>query len=99
MVVAAGNDNDDACDYSPGSAADAITVGASTSSDEAAYYSNYGSCVDIYAPGSNIYSAEAGDSNGYAYASGTSMACPHVSGVAATMLGEQPDMTPQEVSG
>ena len=56
VVVAAGNDNDDACNYSPASAADAITVGSSTINDEASYFSNYGTCNDIYAPGSDIYS-------------------------------------------
>ena len=55
-MVAAGNDNDDACNYSPASAADAITVGSSTINDEASYFSNYGTCNDIYAPGSSIYS-------------------------------------------
>ena len=53
--------------------------------------------MQIYAPGSNIYSVAAGDADGYTTMSGTSMACPHVSGVAALLLSEQPDLTPEQV--
>ena len=80
LAVAAGNDGRDACNYSPASAANATTVAASTSSDARAYYSNYGSCVDLYAPGSSITSAWL--NGGVNTINGTSMATPHVAGVA-----------------
>ncbi|MFC9271185.1 S8 family peptidase [Streptomyces zhihengii] len=81
LAVAAGNDNQPACNYSPASAAGTITAAASDASDRKASFSNYGGCADIYAPGVSITSARAG--GGSTSMSGTSMASPHVSGVAA----------------
>ncbi|MEU8306752.1 S8 family peptidase [Actinomadura sp. NPDC048955] len=81
LAVAAGNDGRNACDYSPGSAANTTTVAASTITDARASYSNYGSCVDLYAPGSSITSTWL--NGGTNTISGTSMATPHVTGVAA----------------
>jgi subtilisin family serine protease len=83
VAVAAGNSNANACNYSPASAAAATTVAASTSSDARASYSNYGSCVDLYAPGSSITSAWHTSTSAINTISGTSMASPHVAGVAA----------------
>jgi subtilisin family serine protease len=83
VAVAAGNSNANACNYSPASAAAATTVAASTSSDARASYSNYGSCVDLYAPGSSITSAWHSSTSAINTISGTSMASPHVAGVAA----------------
>ena len=86
VVVAAGNDFDLACDYSPASAPNAITVAASTTIDTDATYSNIGSCVDIFAPGSSITSAWIGSSSASNTIDGTSMASPHVAGAAALVL-------------
>lgn len=81
IAVAAGNSNADACNSSPSSAANATTVAASTSTDAKASYSNFGGCVDLYAPGSSITSLWL--NSGTNTISGTSMASPHVAGVAA----------------
>lgn len=81
VAVAAGNDNANACNYSPASAPVVTTVGATTKTTARASYSNYGSCVDIYAPGSSITSTWSNGSTNTI--SGTSMASPHVAGVAA----------------
>ncbi|HYD55217.1 MAG TPA: S8 family peptidase [Gemmatimonadaceae bacterium] len=83
LAVAAGNSNANACNYSPASAANATAVAASTSSDAKASYSNYGSCVDVYAPGSSIRSAWYTSTTATNTISGTSMASPHVAGVGA----------------
>ncbi|WEV28946.1 S8 family peptidase [Streptomyces sp. 71268] len=81
LSVAAGNDNRDACNYSPASAASVLTVAASDSSDRKASFSNYGRCVETYAPGVSITSARMG--GGSTSMNGTSMASPHAAGVAA----------------
>ncbi|HEY9031410.1 MAG TPA: S8 family peptidase [Kangiella sp.] len=95
VVVAAGNDNSSACNYSPAREPSAITVGSTTSSDSRSSFSNYGSCLDIYAPGSSITSAWS--NGGTNTISGTSMASPHVAGVAALYLADNPTATPSQV--
>lgn len=90
FAVAAGNDNADACNYSPAAAENAITVGASTLSDTRAYFSNYGKCVDIFGPGLNILSTYIGSDTATAILSGTSMASPHVCGLLTYFLSLAP---------
>ncbi|PGH19684.1 subtilisin-like serine protease pepC [Polytolypa hystricis UAMH7299] len=91
FAVAAGNDNADSCNYSPASAEKAVTVGASTLADERAYFSNYGKCNDIFAPGLNILSSWIGSKYATNTISGTSMASPHVAGLLAYFLSLQPE--------
>jgi serine protease len=98
VAVAAGNSSSDACWYSPSSVYAAITVAATTNLDAQASYSNSGACVDVYAPGSAVYSAWSSDDFSMGTASGTSMATPHVAGAAALYLESHPDATPAEVS-
>jgi len=83
IVVAAGNENQNACNVSPARAANAVTVGSTTSTDARSSFSNYGTCVDIFAPGSSILSSWYTSTTATATLSGTSMASPHVAGVAA----------------
>ena len=97
VVVAAGNSNTDACTSSPANLTSAITVAAADSNDARATYSNYGSCVDIYAPGSGITSAWYSGDTMYASLSGTSMATPHAVGVAARILSLNPTLPPSQV--
>ncbi|PPQ80091.1 hypothetical protein CVT26_012148 [Gymnopilus dilepis] len=90
FAVAAGNDNRDACNYSPAAAENAVTVGASTVGDDRAYFSNHGSCVDVFAPGLNILSTYKGGPRATATLSGTSMASPHTAGLLAYLLSIYP---------
>ena len=97
-VTAAGNSGDDACYYSPASTPEAITVASSTSSDARSFFSNWGSCVDVFAPGSDITSAWSTSNTATNTISGTSMASPHVAGVAALYLQGSPTATPATVA-
>jgi subtilisin family serine protease len=97
VAVAAGNSNANACNYSPARASGVITVAASTNTDAKASYSNYGSCVELYAPGSNITSAWIGSTSATNTISGTSMASPHVAGVAALYLAGNTGASPATV--
>jgi subtilisin family serine protease len=92
LAVAAGNETVDACTESPSRAASAITVGATTNTDARASFSNFGSCVDVFAPGNNITSSWIGSNTATNTISGTSMASPHVAGIVALMCQKKPSL-------
>lgn len=97
VVAAAGNQNRDACSYSPASETSAIVVGAIDRSASRASYSNHGPCVDLFAPGSDVVAGWIGSPSVYRSSSGTSNAAPLVSGIVALMLEAEPTLTQGEV--
>lgn len=98
MVVAAGNDNTNACNGSPNRVPEALTIGATTRQDQRSSFSNYGACVDLFAPGSDITSAWFQSDTQTSSIDGTSMAAPHAAGAAALYLAANPSATPDAVN-
>ncbi|MGP3983544.1 S8 family peptidase [Streptomyces sp. KR80] len=98
FVASAGNNNGDACAQGPAKIPAVITVGATDNRDNRSSFSNFGKCVDIFAPGSNILSAAHQSDNASATLSGTSMSSPHVAGAAALYLQTMPNASPEDVA-
>jgi subtilisin family serine protease len=97
MAVAAGNDNANACSYSPASAAKVTTAGATDRTDARSTFSNWGTCVDIFGPGTSITAAWIGSRTAVRTISGTSMASPHIAGIGALIFSENPNWNSDEV--
>jgi len=101
VVVAAGNENSDACNSSPASADDVLSVGSTdigvADDDVRSYFSNYGPCVDIFGPGSDITAAWIGTPTSVRTISGTSMASPHVAGIAALLRSDLPQNSAEDI--
>lgn len=96
LAIAAGNSNRDACSYSPAAAGLPITVGSTDIDDRRSSFSNIGSCVDVFAPGSDITGGN-NKPGEYVTGSGTSMATPHVAGALAALRGEDPSLSPRKL--